>query len=438
VTTLAVLFLLAAVLAIWSLPRQWAPAPLLATACYMTLGQGIEVAGLSFPIIRLVLLAGVVRAVVRGERPAGGWIGMDQLFLLWASWAVLSGLFHENPLGTLENRLGMAYNALCAYYLLRSFCQVEDDVYRTVRIIAWILLPVALEMVNEQITGLNLYSMFGGVPGEAVVRNGRIRSQGPFAHAILAGTVGAVTMPILVGLWQRHPATAKVGIIACGLIVLASASSGPLMSLAFGVFALFLWRYRYWTREIRIVAVIGYILLELVMKAPAYYLIARIDLAGGSTGWHRARLIESSIEHLHEWWAVGTDYTHHWMPTGVPWNPNHTDITNHYLEQGVRGGLPLTLLFIMLLWCGFRYVGQSTCRLRAVDSRREFFTWAVGAGLLAHAATMVSVSYFDQSELFLYLNLALSASLYCAIVISADPALAAAEAKSSMLAAQTS
>jgi len=103
-----------------------------------------------------------------------------------------------------------------------------------------------------------------------------------------------------------------------------------------------------------------------VMKAPPYYLMARVDLSGGSTGWHRARLIESSMEHLGEWWFAGTDYTRHWMPTGVYFSPNHVDITNHYLAMGVLGGLPLLFLFVLLLVKGFSIVGHS---VRALQKR---------------------------------------------------------------------
>jgi hypothetical protein len=85
------------------------------------------------------------------------------------------------------------------------------------------------------------------------------------------------------------------------------------------------------------------------------------------------------------------------------------DITNHYIAQGVKGGLPLMLLFMALLWCGFRYVSQAAQAWRGVDKEREFFAWAVGSGLFAHAASCVSVAYFDQSILFLYLTLALTA-----------------------------
>ena len=184
------------------------------------------------------------------------------------------------------------------------------------------------------------------------------------------------------------------------------------MSLIFAVFALYLWRWRHLTRQMRIAAVLGYILLDILMQAPAYYVIARINVTGSSTGWHRAHLIESSLKHLHEWWLAGTDYTRHWMPTGVSWSPEHTDITNHYLRYGVIGGLPLMFLFILALAVSFRYVGRSVEAMEDEPVSERFFVWALGAALLAQAATCISVSYFDQSYVFLFLNMAMIGSLW--------------------------
>lgn len=416
-TLLALVFLLVSVVAIWVLPRAWAPVPLLAGACYMTLGQGIEVAGFGFPIIRLLLLAGILRVLLRGERPAGGLLGMDKLLFAWAAWAIVASAYHDNPRAILENHLGMVYDALGVYFLLRCFCQTADDLSRVVRVTAWILVPVACEMLVEQLIQKNLFAMFGGVPEAPAVRHGRVRSQGPFAHAILAGTVGAVCVPMMVGLWRRYPVSAKLGLVACTVMVLTSASSGPITSGLLAILALVLWRWRHWTKQVRIAAVVSYILLDLVMKAPPYYLIARMDIVSGNTGWHRAELINSSLKHLNEWWLAGTDYTRHWMPTGVSWSPDHTDITNHYIAQGVRGGLPLTFMFIALLWCGFRYIGEGVRFFVSWDAERGFFAWSFGAGLFAHAATCLAVSYFDQSILFLYLTIAAAATLKASTLV---------------------
>jgi hypothetical protein len=407
-TGLAILFLLLNAIALLALPRRWAPLPLLAGACYMTLGQGVVIGPFHFTVIRMLLLVGILRVVVRKERPCGGINGLDWIMLAWAASALFSTLFVQDFVG----QLGIVYNTLGIYFLFRALCQSMDDIVHLLKITALVLVPVALEMTYEQLTGHNLFSVFGGVPESVVVRGERLRAEGPFRHAILAGTVGAACLPLMIGIWRAHPRYAKIGLASCLVMVVTSASSGPLLSVAAGVFALVLWRWRRWTRQMCIAAVGGYILLNIVMKAPAYYLISRIDLTGGSTGYHRAALIEAAISHFSGWWFAGTNYTRDWMPYGVSWSPDHCDITNQYIYYGVIGGLLLMLLFIAALCRAFSYVGKYLRLHIDNDVSRCKFAWALGAALFAQAASCVSVYYFDQSFIFLFMNLALIGTLY--------------------------
>jgi len=206
-----------------------------------------------------------------------------------------------------------------------------------------------------------------------------------------------------------------IGIMACVTLVFCSASSGPIMSAMAGIFALLMYRYRHRARFLQCLAVLGYIALDLIMKDPAYFLVARIDLAGGSTSWYRARLIQSAIEHLPEWWLVGTDYTRDWMWVIVRWSPNHTDITSHYIQMGVWGGLPLLFLFIIVLAKGFSGVAKAQ-QATHLSPDSQFMLWAIGSSLFAHAATFFSVSYFDQSFVFLYLTLGSIGSAWSAAI----------------------
>jgi hypothetical protein len=148
------------------------------------------------------------------------------------------------------------------------------------------------------------------------------------------------------------------------------------------------------------------------MNAPPYYILARINLIGESTGWHRARLIESAIENINQWWLFGTDYTRHWMSTGVTWSPEHADITNYYLWFGVVGGLPLMFLFIAILYRGFSFVGNAVEEESSLPKESQFYIWALGSSLFGHAVTFLSVSYFDQSTMFIYLALATISSIF--------------------------
>jgi hypothetical protein len=380
-------------------------------ACYTTLGQGIQLGLLHFPVIRLILAAAFLRVIFRRERLDGGLNSLDWLMVVWAGWAVCSSFFYNDVSEALISRLGLVYNTCGIYFTVRLFCQTLDDLEAILKTTAILLGPVAVLMLYEIITGYNAFSSFGGVPEISAIREGKIRAQGPFLHPILAGTVGAVCLPLMVGLWEKHRKTAIVGLVACMTMVLSCASSGPILSVLGALAALLMWKYRDRMRLIRWLAVFAYLGLELVMSAPAYYLIARIDPVGGSTGYHRARLIQSAFEHLSEWWLAGTNYTRHWMVTGVPWSPSHTDITNHYINLGTIGGLALMVLFIAILLKAFFYIGDAVQNTGEQDLDTGFLIWTLGASLFAHAAACLAVSYFDQSFIFLYVNLAAIASV---------------------------
>lgn len=395
-----------------ALPRKWAPLPLIVGACYTTNAQSIDIGPFHFTVLRVLLAIGFMRSFSRGEKLPGGLKGLDKIILFWSACFVCSSVFHK-PFGdALVFRLGVCYNVVGIYFLIRILCQSTEDLVQLIKIIAVVLVPVAFEMANEKLTGKNMFGLLGGVPVDVLTREGKLRAQGPFGHPILAGTVGGLCLPYMIGLWRTNPLVAKIGMGACVGMVLASTSSGPLMTVVFGIFAVVMWKWQRFIPAMRIAAVITYIICDIVMTRPAYYLLEKIDLTGSSSGYHRAAIIQAAFSHLGEWWLGGTDYTRHWMPYGVSWSPNHIDITNHYLYYGVDGGLPLMLLFIAAVWTAFRYMGQSLKLQRGAPFNDRFLIWCVGAGLFAHASTMISVAYFDQSSLFLYTNLAVVGSMH--------------------------
>lgn len=398
------------------LPRRWAALPLLVGACYITRGAILELGPFHLSVERILIVAGLVRIFIRGERLEGRINGLDWLMLIWPLWILVSSLFHKDPSAAFVYRLGLAFDAWGIYFLVRLFCQSFDDILGLCRFTAFLLLPVAIEMIYEKFTEGNIFYFLSGVPEYLLIREDHIRAKGPFAHAIIAGTVGATCLPLMAPLWHQHRKAATIGIGACVVMIFACASSGPIMSMIVALGALIMWRHRQHTRMVRWMAVAAYIALDLYMKVPAYYIIAKIDLVGGSTGWHRARLIESAFEHLSEWWLSGTDYTRHWMPSGVSWSPDHTDITNHYLQVGVIGGVASTLLFVAILIKGFFFVGQTVRQIPESSPHSQFMIWAIGGSLFAHAITFISVSYFDQSVIFIYLTLATISSAWSATV----------------------
>ena len=229
----------------------------------MTLGQGIELGPLHFTVIRMLLAVGFVRVVIRGERLVGRMNGLDMLMVVWAAWALTSSLFYNDIAGALVNRLGLVYNSCGIYFLLRIFCRSLDDVVGLCRVTVILLVPVAVEMLYENLTLHNLFSTLGGVTENPAIREGRVRAQGPFAHAILAGTIGAVCLPLAIALWRQHRKEAVIGIGACSVMIFVAASSGPVVSAIAGIGALVMWRYRLHMRFVRWLVVLGYIGLDI-------------------------------------------------------------------------------------------------------------------------------------------------------------------------------
>jgi len=244
-----------------------------------------------------------------------------------------------------------------------------------------------------------------------MITNGHFRASGAFAHPILAGTVGAVCLPMAVCFWRENRKLALVGLVGTLAIVFASGSSGPIMTTFSVLGALALWTIRGQMRTIRWLAFLAIIALSLLMNDPIYYLMARIDITGGSTGYFRAQLIQSAIDHFSEWWFAGTDHTRHWMQTGIPANSNHTDMTNFYLQMGVWGGFPLMLLFMWLMVAAFLRIGKALRVCQGAPLSTQFLIWALGSILFGHATAFWSISYFDQTIVFLCLVLACIGSL---------------------------
>jgi hypothetical protein len=405
-------FLFAVVTAglVFALPRRLVPLPLLMGAAYITTQQVIEIGPLHFSVVRLLIAMGFLRVLAKSERIADGWNALDRMMIVWASWAICSLIFHKSSVFIL--RLGVTFDILGSYFLFRVFIQEPKDIHRIFEMVCVLLVPLAVTMLVEKFTGNNLLSAIGFGPAYVVITNGHYRAQGAFGHPILAGTIGGVCLPMAIHLWRENRKLALIGLAATGGIVFASGSSGPVMTTLSVLFALALWRIRGHLRVVRWFVVIFLIILNFIMNDPVYFLMARIDITGGSTGYFRAQLIRSAIEHLNEWWLAGTDYTRHWMVTGVAASADHTDITNHYLAMGVVGGLPLILIFVGVLIIAFAEIGKALQRYKEEPVGEQFMIWTLGSILFGHATTFMSVSYFDQSFVFLYLILAIIGSLH--------------------------
>jgi hypothetical protein len=205
---------------------------------------------------------------------------------------------------------------------------------------------------------------------------------------------------------------ASVAIVSSLVITVTSASSGPFLALLAGVAAFAMWFWRDWLRAVRWGILLVLVFLHLVMKAPVWFVIARADVFGGSSGWHRAALIDATVKHFGDWWLVGI------KDTGV-WSRQLADVTNEYVWQGVQGGLLTLLLFILIIVFCFRGIGRAVRAMRKTQPRTDLLCiWSLGAALFSHVVNYISISYFDQNFVNWYLLLSMISTAAGAYVFS--------------------
>jgi len=405
VNMLGLTFLLAMASLLMVLPRKYALLPIIMLTCYMTLGQTVAIFGLNFNFFRILVLIGWVRVFLRGEARGIRLNKIDTLLiaLIASSWLIYVLLWQTTAAAI--NKFGRAYDAIGLYFLFRFLVRDFHDILRFCRMTAVLIIPLAMAMGIEKLTGHNAFAIFGGVPEVTAVRTGSLRVQGPFRHPILAGTFGATLFPVFVGLWQQGKGNRLLSLLAvlsCGTITVASASSGPLFAFLSGLLALALWPLRNHMSRIRWGILLTVVGLELVMKAHVWYLMGRVNIVSGSTGFHRAYLIDRAFANLGDWWLIGTRSTADWTDESI----NLFDVTNQYIAYGADGGLITMLLFILVIVRCFRAVGLTVRALGEESPKLQFYVWALGAALFTHVVTFLSVTYFDQNLVNWYLLLA--------------------------------
>jgi len=394
------------------LPRRYATLPIMMIGCYMTLGQLVYLAPFHFSMMRIMILIGFIRVIIRRELKSIKLNALDKGLSAWVISAFLIYNMREQNTDALVYRLGQAYNALGLYFLFRLLIRDYQDILNTVKMLAIIAIPLSVTMLNEKMTGRNMFSIFGGVDEFVVIRDGVLRCQGPFRHPILAGTFGATVMPLCVGLFMQGRAKTLpiLGFCAATMITITSASSGPALSYMAGLIAFGAWPLRAHMRAVRWGIVIVLATLHIVMTAPVWYLMSKVSGIIGGTGWHRSELITQAINHIDEWWLWGTNYTAHWMPYTLTINPDETDITNQYIFEGVNGGIISMIMFIIMIALSFRIVGDKIKRCEKQGGAEQYVVWGIGAALFVHIVTFMSVTYFDQMIVFWFLLLAMIAS----------------------------
>ena len=382
---------------------------------YLTKGPGLEIGGVMLHPYRLLLMVGVIRVFVRSEKSELKGVLVDKLVLGAVAWLMFAQLFHEQGEGSgIVYNLGVGFEMLASYFLIRIWCRNLEDVEALVVPLALMLVPIALSMLAEKSLQTNPMGIFGG--GEWVnIREGVVRSRGTFAHAILAGSFAAACFPIVVSCWNRNKLIAVIGGASALSMVVTCHSSGPLVSFVITCAIMACWRHRHYAKHAVWCAIIGYLVIDLISNRPGYHaIVTRLDLTGSSTAYYRCLLIDTAVDHFHEWWLIGTDFTAHWVQSGVGsiiLGGKHMDITNMYIGAGVSGGFLSVVFLLAVIAASVRnsvILSTDEEMVPAVGAR--FSIWCFGAALGSMGVSGLSTSFFDQSGAFIWIFTAIISS----------------------------
>jgi hypothetical protein len=390
-------------------PRKYAVWPMIFLACLISPAQRVVIAGLDFSLLRLMILFGWFRLFSRKETGGLVWKPIDTLVVIWL---VVRTIAYTALLGTFSDFVyccGFILDAGGLYFLIRFLVRDWTDFQSIV--VGWIVasIPVALAFMVERTTGHNAFAVFGGLPSVTVMRDGKFRCQGAFPHPIIAGCFWAGLMPLMASHWwsaKKGRGLAILGLVNAAIIVAACNSSTPTLGVLCAVVGALMFPLRRSMRPVRWLAVLTLFGLHMVMKAPVWHLIARIDVVGGSTGWHRYYLIDQTIKHFSDWWLMGVDLD----TIKSTWGDELTDLTNEYVYEAVQGGLLTLLLFCGYFAMAFKGVGQMW-RSAGNNRPQVIMAWSLGVALFVHMMNFLAVSYFGQILLVWYSNLAIIASL---------------------------
>lgn len=393
---------LCAALGILILPKKYAFAPILIIAFLVPVGQQVLFGGFHFFAVRILIIVGSLRLIAAFFRKrlfGQGLQSIDKMILALPILHAVTFILLFRDTGAVTYEFGFLLDACGGYLLFRYFVQDRGDVLQVAKTLVFVAAVLAICMGYEYLTRVNLFSYINSFTIVPWVREGRVRAQGTFSNSITAGAFGATLFPLFFWLWKCTKAKllGAAGLIAASVIALTSMASTGLMAYLAGILALCLWPIRNYMRPLRWGIVLTVLGLALVMKAPVWFIIARVDVIGGH-GWDRAALIDAAVRHFSDWWLLGTR-------TNASWGADTWDACNEFVYQATSGGLASFVLFVAILFRAFGMIGSARKRVQG-KRREEWFFWCLGAVLFAHVMAFWGIDYFDSIRDWWYIFLA--------------------------------
>jgi hypothetical protein len=380
------------------LPRKYFLFPFILAACLIPSSQRIILAGLDFTPLRFCVLFGVLRMMSRGETVSLKFNTIDKLIFLWSISGAIVYVIQWNTFTAVVYKSGVLFDCLGLYWIFRQTIRSWSILDLVIKILAIFSFISAAIMLYEWLNQTSLFAFLGR--DLSYYHHGRFRCAGPFTHFIIMGLFWATITPLLIPyvVIKRQTIFHLAAVISCVICVLCSSSSTSYMALIAIAVSFSIYKFRCHGKYLFWASFIVLCGLQLVMKAPVWHLISRVNIFSGSTGWHRYNLIDQTISHFDEWFLIGCQGVAHW---GI----HAGDITNQFILEGVRGGLVTLVIFIILIY----HLVKIPCLLSLKTQSKyvKWLSWGVCVSVLGHIVSFFGVSYFGQIMMLLYLIFAI-------------------------------
>ena len=391
---LVAVYLLIAIVLILALPRSKAIVPFLLAFFTIPIGNVVVLGGFHFTALRLLILAGLARRASSRKSSSGGkfpkgFNAVDWVVVLWSVSAVIVFCLQYRETQACIRGLGDLVDTLGGYMVVRFLIPDGEAMRRTIKVLAAVCVINGVCMINEQIRHINVFGLLGGISPEVVVRDGDIRSEGVMG-CIYAGAFAGVLIPLFVWLWKQGKSrmVACAGLFGATAMVITSRSSTSILAFGGSLVALAFWPLRKGMSLVRWGLVIMLVGLHLVMKAPVWALIARIDLTGSSSGDQRYHLMDMCIRHFSDWWLLGSKYY-------SAWGWGSWDLCNQFVAVALTGGLLVLVFYIMIFSRSFGAIGSARKHVDG-DRGQEWLLWCLGSALFATVVAHFGINYMAQ------------------------------------------
>jgi hypothetical protein len=398
-TPAVALMMLVIIALIFTLSRNKVITPFLLGCFTIPLGQVVVLGGTHFTMVRILIIAGLIRRAISGGtsppgKYPGGFNGIDRMVILWVVSLMTFLSLQWMEMQEFIHNLGDFLDIFGGYLVVRYFIPDGETVRRAIRTLAVVCVIQGVCMLNEQITHVNVFGYIGGISW-LNIRDGKIRSEGALG-CINAGAFAGALIPLFLGLWtdRKERMIALAGIVGATVVVFTSNSSTSFLALAATVLAVFSWPLRRQMRSIRWGLALTLLALHLVMKAPVWALIARVDVTGSSSGYHRFMLVDNCIRHFSQWWLIGYKYYDQW-------GFDMFDLCNQFVVQAVCGGLLALVAYIVIFSRSFGAIGNARKMVEG-DRGREWFLWCVGCALFSIVVAHFGINYPAMMEIGLF------------------------------------